>query len=130
MNKTCPQVYIPTRALIYCAQLLRISLSRGLTKLVLPLPENGSRTAFRNVMLHQKLYNGQIIFISVINQLDAQHFLFHNKFYFMPLHVSSTRAHHQEVKIALHSLWYHHTYRCDDKHMCSQSTNCITFRCN
>jgi len=32
--------------------------------------------------------------------------------YFMLLHVSSTCAHHQEVKIALHSLWYHHTYRC------------------
>ena len=31
--------------------------------------------------------------------------------YFMPLHVSSICAHHQEVKIALHSLWYHHTYR-------------------
>jgi len=29
----------------------------------------------------------------------------------MPLHVSSIYAHHQEVKIALHSLWYHHTYR-------------------
>jgi len=29
--------------------------------------------------------------------------------YFMPLHVLSTCAHHQEVKIALHSLWYHHT---------------------
>jgi len=29
--------------------------------------------------------------------------------YFMPLHVSSTCTHHQEVKIALHSLWYHHT---------------------
>jgi len=29
----------------------------------------------------------------------------------MPLHVSSTCAHHYEVKIALHSLWYHHTYR-------------------
>ena len=42
-------------------------------------------------------------FISVFNQLDAQN-LFHNKFYFMPLHVSSTCAHHQEVKIALHSL--------------------------
>ena len=28
-------------------------------------------------------------------------------FYFMPLHVSSTCAHHQEVKIALPSLWYH-----------------------
>jgi hypothetical protein len=24
----------------------------------------------------------------------------------MPLHVSSTCAHHQEVKIALHNLWY------------------------
>jgi len=53
------------------------------------------------------------IFISLFNQTDAQN-LFYNKFYFMPLHVSSTRAHHQEVKIALHSLWYHHTYRCDD----------------
>ena len=39
-------------------------------------------------------------------------------FYFMPLHVSSTCAHHQEVKIALHSLWYHHTYRCDDTRGC------------
>jgi len=29
----------------------------------------------------------------------------------MPLHVSSTCAHHQEVKISLHILWYHHTYR-------------------
>jgi len=27
----------------------------------------------------------------------------------MPLHVSSTCAHHQEVKIPLHNLWYHHT---------------------
>jgi len=27
----------------------------------------------------------------------------------MPLHASSTCADHQEVKIALHSLWYHHT---------------------
>ena len=35
------------------------------------------------------------LFISVFNQLDAQN-LFHNKFYFMPLHVSSTCAHHQE----------------------------------
>jgi len=51
-----------------------------------------------------------VFFISVFNQLDAQN-LFHNKFYFMPLHVSSTCAYHQEVKIALYSLWYHHTYR-------------------
>jgi len=27
----------------------------------------------------------------------------------MPLHVSSTCAHHQEVKIALHNLWHHQT---------------------
>ena len=46
------------------------------------------------------------IFISVINQHDAQ-----NVCFTIPLHVSSTCAHHQEVKIALHSLWYHHTYR-------------------
>jgi len=57
------------------------------------------------------------IFISVFNQLDAQN-LSHNKFYFMPLHVSSTCAHHQEVKIALHSLWYHQTYMCDDTRGC------------
>jgi len=60
------------------------------------------------------------VFISVFNQLDAQN-LFHNKVYFMPLHVSSTCAHHQEVKTALHSLWYHHTYhtyRCDDTRGC------------
>ena len=43
-----------------------------------------------------------LIFISVFNELDAQN-LFHNKFYFMPLHVSSTCAHHQEVKIVLHT---------------------------
>ena len=42
------------------------------------------------------------IFIAVFNQMDAQN-LFYNKFYFMHLHVSSTYAHHQEVKIALHS---------------------------
>jgi len=29
----------------------------------------------------------------------------------MPLHVSNICVHHQKVKIALHSLWYHHTYR-------------------
>ena len=54
-------------------------------------------------------------------------------FFSMPLHVSSTCAHHQEVKIPLHYLWFHQTYRCDntrgcvmefwppdDEHMCSK----------
>ena len=36
------------------------------------------------------------IFISVFNQIDVQN-LFHNKFYFRPLHASTTCAHHQEV---------------------------------
>jgi len=35
----------------------------------------------------------------------------------MPLHVLSTCAHHQEVKIALYSLWYHHT----------DTRGCLTF---
>ena len=29
----------------------------------------------------------------------------------MPLHVSSTRAHRQEAKIVLNSIWYHQTER-------------------
>ena len=29
----------------------------------------------------------------------------------MPLHVSSTRAHRQGVKIVLYNLWYHQTER-------------------
>ena len=47
----------------------------------------------------------------------------------MPLHVSSTSARRQEAKIILYSLWYHHTYMCDDtaqfwppddEHLCSK----------
>jgi len=37
----------------------------------------------------------------------------------MPLYVSSACSHHQEVKIALHSLCDdHRTYRCDDTRGC------------
>ena len=50
------------------------------------------------------------IFISVFTNLMHKIFIL-QYVYFMPLHVSSTCAHHQEVKIALHSLWYHHTYK-------------------
>jgi len=39
----------------------------------------------------------------------------------MPIHGSSTCGHHQEVKIALHSVWYHHTYRCDDTRFCASN---------
>jgi hypothetical protein len=65
------------------------------------------------------------IFISVFNQLDTQN-LFHNKFYFIPLHVSRTCVHHPEGKIALHSLWYHHTYRCPKHVEACNKTYCET----
>jgi len=36
----------------------------------------------------------------------------------MPLHVSNTCVHHQEIKIALRSLWYHQTDRRNDTRGC------------
>jgi len=69
------------------------------------------------------------IFISVFNQLDAQN-LFYNKFNFMSLHVSSTCAHHQEVKIALHSLWYHHTYRWPSRARVERRLETATYMCD
>jgi len=46
----------------------------------------------------------------------------------MNLHVSSTCAHHQEIKIALHSLWYHHTYRWPSRTQVVAET--ATYRCD
>jgi len=44
----------------------------------------------------------------------------------MPLHVSGTFAHHQEVKIAIHRLWYHHTYRWPSgAHLCTRPLLCV-----
>ena len=51
----------------------------------------------------------------------------------MPLHVSSSCAHHQEVKIALHSLWYHHTYRwpsCAQVALSHPVHETATYRCD
>jgi hypothetical protein len=45
----------------------------------------------------------------------------------MPLHVSSTCVHHQEVTIALHNLWYHHTYRWPSL---AQAHGTATYRCD
>jgi len=55
--------------------------------------------------------------------------------YFMPLHVSSICAHHQEVKVVLYSLWYHHTYRWPSRaqveRVLSQPVHgTATYRCN
>jgi hypothetical protein len=94
-----------------------LKVCRGLTRKLEPcypgefLPSGNVNTA----QIEQ--ISNAFFFISLFNQLDAQN-LFHSKFYFMPLHVSSTCAHHQEVKTSLHSLWYHHTYTCDDTRGC------------
>ena len=50
------------------------------------------------------------IFILVINQLDVQN-LFYNKFISCLYMFRAPYAHRQEVKIALYSIWYHHTCR-------------------
>ena len=50
------------------------------------------------------------LFILVFNQLDAQN-LFHNKFISCLYMFRASYAHRQEVKIVLHSPWYHHNYR-------------------
>ena len=44
--------------------------------------------------------------------------LFYNKFITRLYMFRILCAHHQEVKIVLYSLWYHHTYRCDDTRGC------------
>jgi len=46
----------------------------------------------------------------------------------MPLHVSSTCAHHQEVKIVLYNIWYHHTYRWPSREQVVHET--ATYRCD
>jgi len=52
----------------------------------------------------------------------------------MPLHVSSICANHQEVKIALNSLWYHHNYRWPSRaqveKVLSQPMHEATYRCD
>ena len=106
-----------------------------------PYREAASRLACHEI---PPPFFGTISFISVFTKTNHRYLsqyltnlmhkiLFHNKFYSMLVHVSSTCAHHQEVTIALHIPWYHHTYRCndtrgcvmqlwppDDGHMCSK----------
>ena len=48
----------------------------------------------------------------------------------MPLHVSSICAHHQEVKIALHSLWYYHTYSWPSAVLSQPVHETATYRCD
>jgi len=51
------------------------------------------------------------IFISVINQLNAQNFCFTISLF----HASTCFEH---MCSSLHSLWYHYTFRCDDTRGC------------
>jgi len=50
------------------------------------------------------------IFVLVINQVDAQNFFYNNLISCLYM-FRAPRAHHQEVKILLYIIWYHHTYR-------------------
>ena len=81
---------------------------------------------FLNILLTVHLN----IFIININQLDALNFIISISSLYM---FRGLCAHRQEGKIVLYSLWYHHTYRCDDirdciiqfcppddEHMCSK----------
>jgi len=56
------------------------------------------------------LLAGNISIIIVVNQLNAK-FLFYNKFVTCFYMFRALCAHHQEVKIVLYSIWYHHTSR-------------------
>ena len=68
---------------------LKMALCIGSSR---PSQEPNPLSLQRKVSLFQDEFCEQIVmFISVFNQLDAQN-LFHNKFYFMPLHVLSTCA--------------------------------------
>ena len=52
--------------------------------------------------------------------------MFYNKFISCLYMFRAPCAHHQEVKIVLYSLWYHHTYRCDGNNfdLLMMSTGC------
>jgi hypothetical protein len=65
------------------------------------------------------------IFILVINQLDAQNFCFTVSFISCLYMLRAPCAHHQEVRIVLYSLWYHHTYRCASSWLITK----IRYRC-
>jgi len=63
---------------------------------------------FFNVLLTVHLS----IFILVINQLNAQILVLYIIRFIICLHMfRALCAHHQEVKIVLYSIWYHHTCR-------------------
>ena len=74
------------------------------------------------------------IFILVINQLAAQN-LFYNKFISCLCMFRAPCAHRQEVRIALCSLWYHHTYRWPscaqvERGLCQPVHGTATYRCD
>ena len=57
------------------------------------------------------------VFVLVVNQLDAKN-LFYNEFISCLYMFRGPCAHRQEVKLLLYSLWYYHTYMCDNTRGC------------
>ena len=101
------------RFVVYREPVWRRSTIRGTNSVRPTVDEVSKKYKFFDVLLTVHLS----IFISVFNQLDAQN-LFHSKFISCLYMFRALCAHHQEVKIMLYSLWYHHTYRCDDTRGC------------
>ena len=66
---------------------------------------NNLSSAFFNVLLTVYLS-----IVLVINQINANIFVY-NKFIICLYMFRALHAHHQEVKIVLYSIWYHHTCR-------------------
>jgi len=55
-------------------------------------------------------------------------FLFYNKFIICLYMFRALCAHHQEVKIALYSIWYHQTYRWSSRAQVERGLNLCTGR--
>ena len=94
MIKICCENYVENENKFYCYK------ERSYCQIL------ASADIYRQVLKSQMF----LFFISVFNELDAQNFcftisLFHASTCFEQMCSSSG------VRIALHSLWYHHTYR-------------------
>ena len=70
--------------------------------------------------------------ILVINQLNAQILVLYIIRFIICLHMfRALCAHHQEVKIVLYSIWYHHTCRWPSRPVLSQPAHrTATYRCD
>ena len=104
----CKQVYMRWVALHFYVHLLR--RCREMFVWEVDIKSSYIWVSVVNVLINIVLYHSLILFILVINQLDAKN-LFYNKFISCLYIFRAPCAHRQEVKIVLYSIWYHQTCR-------------------